>query len=240
MKKRSLVLLLVCVLLPVLSLHAKEALPAANQSEDATLPEISVVSRAFGHIIAKGLIENPGYRFDLENVVAGIKEELKGEPSPLSEEQYEKAASQIQKKYFDEMSNQNLSQANEFLKENAQNQDVEEIVPGKLQVSIIKEGTGPAISEDSTPLVHYTGRYLDETVFGTSDQMEPIALELNDAIAGFKQGLIGAKKGESRRLFIHPELGYGTTGFLLPNALMIFDIEILESHAEQPQVEDPS
>jgi len=197
-----------------------------------------VVSRAFGHIIAKGLIENPGYQFDLENVIVGIKEELKGEPSPLSEEQYEQAASQIQKKYFDEMSNQNLSQANEFLKQNAQNQDVEEIVPGKLQVSIIKEGTGPSISEESTPLVHYTGRYLDETVFGTSDQMEPIALELNDAIPGFKQGLIGAKKGESRRLFIHPELGYGTTGFLLPNALMIFDIEILESHADQPQVDD--
>lgn len=240
MKKRSLVLLLVCALLPLLSLHAKEALPEANQSEDTALPEISVVSRAFGHIIAKGLIENPGYQFDLENVVAGIKEELKGEPSPLTEEQYEKAASLIQKKYFDEMSNQNLSQANEFLKENAHNQDVEEIVPGKLQVSIIKEGSGPAISEDSTPLVHYTGRYLDETVFGTSEQMEPIALELNEAIAGFKQGLIGAKKGESRRLFIHPELGYGTSGFLLPNALMIFDIEVLETQAEQAQVEDPS
>ncbi|MCH9634628.1 MAG: hypothetical protein S4CHLAM7_13810 [Chlamydiae bacterium] len=232
MKKRTLFLLFVCALMPLFSLNTEENLDKVS-SEETNLPEMGVISKAFGHIVAKGLIENPSYQFDLENVIVGIKEELEGKASPLSEEDYESAISQIQKKCFEEMSDQNLSQANDFLEKNALNQEVKEIIPGKLQVSILKEGQGSKISENSTPLVHYTGKYLDETIFGTSDQMEPVALDLNDAIAGFKEGLIGAKEGESRRLFIHPDLGYGTTGFLLPNALMIFDIEILAANSKQ-------
>ena len=44
------------------------------------------------------------------------------------------------------------------------------------------------------------------------------------------------KVGEKRRLFIHPNLGYGTSGQLLPNSLLIFDIELVK--VEQAPKED--
>lgn len=222
---------------PLSFAQAKKAQPAkvveeSKQEQKEQLPDTATLSKAFGHLIAKNLTDNPGYQFDLKQVITGIQEELEGVPSPLTEAQYEDAIAKIQKQCFDEISCQNLEQANTFLTQNAQKNEIAELVPGKLQMEILQEGSGPSITESSTPLVHYTGRYLDDTVFGTSEKMEPIALDLNDAIAGFKQGLIGAKEGEKRRLYIHPDLGYGDSGFLLPNALMVFDIEVLKSHTE--------
>lgn len=222
------------------SLGAKEIKKdVATSSQENTFPSTQTLSKAFGHLIAKNLTDSTGYQFDIQEVISGIQEELNGTPSPLTEEQYEVAIAQIQKQCFEEMSDQNLSQANQFLEENAKNEGIKEIVPGKLQVSVLKEGNGPQITENSTPLIHYTGRYVDETLIGTSEQMDPIALDLTEAIEGFRQGLLGAKEGESRRLFIHPDLGYGESGFLLPNALLIFDIEVLKTHTENA-IEDVS
>jgi peptidylprolyl isomerase len=235
MKFRPLFLLLICGLFSTSALFAKEGCARCKEKK---LPETQVISRAFGHLIAKNLNENGGYKFDLQSVICGIQEELEGKPSPLTEAEYEAAISQIQKKVFDEMAVENLSQANDFLEKNAQNEGVTEIIPGKLQVSILKEGNGASITQECTPLVHYTGKYLDETIFGSSEQMDPIALELNETIPGFKEGLIGAKEGEYRRLYVHPDYGYGTNGYLLPNALMIFDIEVLKTNTNSTQQTD--
>ena len=40
------------------------------------------------------------------------------------------------------------------------------------------------------------------------------------------------KEGEKRRIYIHPELGYGTRGRLPPNSLLIFDVEIVEAESD--------
>ncbi len=42
-------------------------------------------------------------------------------------------------------------------------------------------------------------------------------------------------EGEKRRLFIHPDQGYGAAmGHLPPNSALIFDIEVVEAnHAEE-------
>ena len=39
------------------------------------------------------------------------------------------------------------------------------------------------------------------------------------------------KEGEKRKLFVHPDLGYGTQGQLPPNALLIFEVEIVKADA---------
>lgn len=230
--KKALTLSCLSLALPFSALTASNKKAPSSVQKESSLPDTPTLSKAFGHLIAKNLSDNPGYQLDIQNVIRGIQEELEGLPSPLSEAQYEDAIAVIQKQCFDEMSEQNLAQATAFLTENAQKEGVKELIPGKLQMSVLQEGQGAPITESSTPLVHYTGRYLDDTVFGTSEEMKPVALDLNDAIAGFKQGLIGAKEGEIRRLYIHPELGYGETGFLLPNALMVFEIKILKANIE--------
>lgn len=59
--------------------------------------------------------------------------------------------------------------------------------------------------------VHYTGRLEDDSVFDTSEGREPLEFEVGagDVIEGFDQGVVGMHAGETRRVVIPPEEGYG-------------------------------
>lgn len=60
--------------------------------------------------------------------------------------------------------------------------------------------------------VHYTGRLESGEVFDSSDDREPLEFEVGSGqvIAGFDAAVLGLEKGESRRVTIPPEEGYGT------------------------------
>ncbi len=60
--------------------------------------------------------------------------------------------------------------------------------------------------------IHYTGRLEDGTVFDSSLEREPLEFVLgqNMVVEGFEKGVEGMEAGESRKVTIAPELGYGT------------------------------
>ncbi len=203
----------------------------AGQEKNKTI-DMQKLSEAFGNFIGRNL-QSPGLSFDLENIIKGIREGAAGKPSPLSEKEYEEMMTAVQEKAFKDMSAANLKAANEFMEKNKNEKGIVEIVPGKLQYTVIAEGTGSAIEPHSSPKVKYTGKYLDGTVFGSSEEMGgPITIPLDQTIPGFSKGIIGMKEGEKRKLFVHPDLGYGTTGQLPPNELLIFEIEAVKAKSE--------
>lgn len=218
-------------------LSDKLASPAMNhsQQENKTI-DMKKLSEAFGNFIGKNL-QSPGLSFDLEGIIKGIREGAAGKPSPLTEKEYEEMMTAVQEKAFKEMSTNNLKSANEFMDKNKKENGIHEIVPGKLQYNILKEGTGATVEAHASPKIHYTGKYQDGTVFGTSEEMGgPITIPLDQTIPGFSKGIIGMKEGEKRRLYVHPDLGYGTTGQLPPNELLIFDIELVKANADEGKV----
>ncbi len=195
--------------------------------------DMKKLSEAFGHFIGRNL-QSPGLSFDLDSIIKGIREGAAGQPAPLSEKEYEEMMTAVQEKAFKEMSSANLKAANEFMDKNKQTAGVVEVVPSKLQYSILKEGTGATVGAHSSPKIHYTGKYQDGTVFGTSEEMGgPITIPLDQTIPGFSKGITGMKEGEKRRLYVHPDLGYGTTGQLPPNELLIFDIEVIKADSDE-------
>ncbi len=120
------------------------------------------------------------------------------------------------------------------MEKNKKKNEVIEVVPDKLQYTILKQGDGVVVEAHSSPKIHYTGKYQDGTVFGTSEEMGgPITIPLDQTIPGFSKGIVGMKEGEKRRLFVHPDLGYGTTGQLPPNELLIFDIEVTKANSDK-------
>ena len=47
------------------------------------------------------------------------------------------------------------------------------------------------------------------------------------------------KEGEKRTVYIHPDLAYGTNGYLPPpNSLLTFDIEIIKANAPIKEAAD--
>lgn len=206
----------------------KNAAPAAVQTNDV---DIKVLSEAFGHFIGRNL-KSPGVQFDVESIIKGIREGANGAPAPMNDQEYEVAMMKLQEKAYEALSKDNLQAANTFMIENKGKSGVIEIEPAKLQYTILTTGTGPEVQKNATPLINYKGTYIDGTVFGSSEEVGgPITIPLDQTIPGFSKGIVGMKEGEKRRLFIHPDLGYGTLGNLPPNALLIFDIEVMKADA---------
>jgi peptidylprolyl isomerase len=196
--------------------------------------DYSRLSATLGHLIVRQL-NQAGFAFDLDQVIQGIRDEREGKPSPMSEEEYEQVICTLQEQHFLQTAEKNLSQADTFLKENALKEGIQS-VDQKLQFSVAREGAGESIGPESTPLIHYTGKLIDGTIFATSETLgEPVALPIKQSIPGFAKGLVGMKEGEKRVLYIHPELAYGLSGQLPPNSLLIFEVEVVKANALNTQ-----
>jgi FKBP-type peptidyl-prolyl cis-trans isomerase FkpA len=113
-------------------------------------------------------------------------------------------------------------------------------MPAKLEITDQKTGSGAAIANGQTAIVHYTGWLYDQnapdhkgTKFDSSrDGGEPFSFELGQGqvIAGWDQGVAGMQVGGQRRLVIPAELGYGQRGaggVIPPGATLLFDVELV-------------
>lgn len=201
----------------------------AAPKQELTQADITKVSEAFGHFIGRNL-NSPGIKFDLESIIKGMRDGAAGKPAPMSDKEYEQMMAKVQENAFNTLSQENLKAANDYLAKNAKADKVIELKPGKLQYQVLKEGTGAPVQPHSTPLINYVGRYIDGTVFGSSEDVGgPITIPLDQTIPGFSEGLVGMKEGEKRKLWVHPDLGYGTAGHLPPNSLLIFEVEIVKA-----------
>ena len=100
-----------------------------------------------------------------------------------------------------------------------------------------KVGTGPSPKPGQTVVVHYTGWLYEGGKRGKKfdssvDRGQPFGFRLGagQVIQGWDQGVAGMKVGGKRTLIIPSELGYGARGaggVIPPNAILIFDVELL-------------
>ena len=103
----------------------------------------------------------------------------------------------------------------------------------ELKIEVMEEGDGDFAQHGQRVTVHYEGRLTDDTVFDTSrSRGQPFGFTIGagQVIQGWEQGVTGMKVGETRRLTIPADLGYGASGaggVIPPNATLVFDIELL-------------
>ncbi|MGR3912835.1 MAG: FKBP-type peptidyl-prolyl cis-trans isomerase [Candidatus Rhabdochlamydia sp.] len=196
--------------------------------ETSSSKDVAKISEAFGHLIGKNL-DSMGLRFDMAKVIQGLKDASDGKAPPMSEAECIQAITTAQEIAFKQVSQENLAKAENFLNQNLEIKGVHPLEENKVQYIITHEGEGASVDESSTPLIRYTGKFLDGSIFGSSQEAEPVRLD--ETIPGFSKGLLGMKEGEKRTVFIHPDLGYGTQGDLPPNSLLTFDIEVIKANS---------
>ena len=102
--------------------------------------------------------------------------------------------------------------------------------PATLQTQDIIVGTGTEVLPTSTLTVHYTlmtwsnGSIVESSWSGA----QPATFPLSGVIAGWQEGLPGAKVGGRRLLVIPPSLGYGpSAGHPLEKETLIFVVDII-------------
>lgn len=105
-----------------------------------------------------------------------------------------------------------------------------------FEIVDLEEGTGDTATAGQAVVVHYTGWLDDGTKFDSSlDRGEPFLFTLGAGrvIQGWDQGVEGMQVGGKRKLIIPPEMGYGPRGaggVIPPNAVLIFEVELLGVH----------
>jgi peptidylprolyl isomerase len=195
--------------------------------------DLPKVSEAFGHFIGRNL-KTPGVNFDLEAVIKGMRDGAAGKTAPMSDKEYEQMMAAIQENAFNVLAEENLKAAKEYLDKNKKESGIVAIEDGKLLYKIEKQGSGDVVTAHSSPQINYTGQFIDGTVFNSSSEAGgPVTIPLDQTIKGFNAGITGMKEGEKRKLYIHPDLGYGTSGHFPPNSLLIFDIEVIKANSDE-------
>ncbi|MBK1878860.1 FKBP-type peptidyl-prolyl cis-trans isomerase [Pelagicoccus mobilis] len=108
--------------------------------------------------------------------------------------------------------------------------------PGMLSLATglfyqIKEpGSEVRPTETDTVLVRYEGRFLDNTVFDSTEDKGPITFKLSEVIPAWTQGIPLIGEGGKIKLYVPSRLGYGDDPRpgIPPASTLIFEVELLK------------
>jgi FKBP-type peptidyl-prolyl cis-trans isomerase FklB len=229
-----------CLALPALLLALLIPLSASAQQQERPA-ELKTsqdqASYAIGVNIARQLQAN-GLEVNPEALIRGIRDLLTGAKLSLSDEQAQAAlvefhaATQARlEQKRKEVGAKNKSEGDLFLTENKKQEGVVEL-PSGLQYKVLKEGTGELPGANDTVRTHYHGTLINGTVFDSSvERGEPATFPVGSVIRGWTEALQKMKVGSKWRLYVPPELAYGSDGIegseIGPNSVLIFDVELL-------------
>jgi peptidylprolyl isomerase len=70
---------------------------------------------------------------------------------------------------------------------------------------------GRSVTDGDQVRVNYIGRFADGSIFDSSEGHDPLEFTVGagEVIVGFDKAVIGLKPGESRKVVVAPEEGYG-------------------------------
>jgi peptidylprolyl isomerase len=124
----------------------------------------------------------------------------------------------------------NLIAAEQFLEKISLESSVKTIIEKQLYYKVEEEGSGAKVSDaDAIVEIEYkVYEIVDQKENFTSESTDPVKVDLKLTIPGFSKGVLGMQLGEKRRIYIHPDLAYGTTGFCEPNIVMLYDVKLIE------------
>lgn len=118
-----------------------------------------------------------------------------------------------------------------FLASNKEKQGVT-VTPSGLQYEVIKLGTGPKPTAESTVRVNYVGTLIDGTEFDSSIKSgQPAEFPVSGVIPGWTEALQLMPVGSKFRIYLPESLAYGPSqaGELIkPFSTLIFDVELLD------------
>jgi FKBP-type peptidyl-prolyl cis-trans isomerase len=179
-----------------------------------------------------------GMDIDADVLGSAIKDILSGSTPQLTDEEMATVMQNFQENMLAKQQQDaadNLVEAEKFSAENAKKSGIISL-DGNLQYEVITDGSGAIPKSTDTVSVHYHGTLMDGSVFDSSvDRGEPVQFAVTGVIPGWTQILQMMKTGSKWKVYIPPALAYGPGGRpgIPPNALLIFEIELLEIIAAQ-------
>lgn len=180
---------------------------------------------------------------DYDSLTRGVKDGLAG-TSLLDDKQIEETMATFQKEMqakmqtkMTEEGKKNEDAGKAFLAETEKKPSVQKTASGLLY-EIVTAGDGPKPASTDTVKVHYRGTLIDGKEFDSSyKRNQPAVFPVNRVITGWHEALQLMPVGSKWKLYIPSDLAYGPQGAaggaIPPNAVLLFDVELLS--IEKPQ-----
>jgi FKBP-type peptidyl-prolyl cis-trans isomerase len=221
--KKSVVFL--CMLFTVAALHAR-----AIQEDFRNAEEKARISYAFGMIIGSNLSTAP-IDFDYDAFTEGVRSILDNTREPqFSEQEAIEIVELAMHVAMERIAEEHRLIEAEFLFINSQRSAVQ-FTPSGLQYEIIQETDGKKPNANSIVRVHYTGTFMNGSLFDASYEENGAYIPLDMVIRGWTEGVMLMGEGSIYRLFIPSNLAYGKDGIqgiIPPYSTLIFVVELLE------------
>lgn len=223
-------MLLIIIFSTILTVNASLAGEKINKQDEKDKVSYSIGYQVGGDFRQQGIDILP------EMLVRGIQDAMaEAEPLMTVEEMrttlidLQHQVSQADTEKMLEEGKKNLEEGQAFLEKNSKKEGVVTL-PSGLQYMILTPGTGVSPAASDTVEVHYRGTLIDGTEFDSSYRRgKPAQFRVDGVIAGWTEALQLMKTGGKWRLFIPPELAYGSRkiGNIGPNSTLIFEVELL-------------
>ena len=170
---------------------------------------------------------NPGQEYEFGEDPLYLDVKLFG---LMKKADFEKAQAEMQAQ-LDERRVQEVAEIDKYLKDNPGMKQLETGV----YLKTVKKGNGDKVEPLQNVKVHYTGRFVDGTVFDSSvERGTPVEFTVGagQVIPGWDATVSGMKVGDKVTVLIPSDLAYGdgsmTRGAIPPYSPLVFDIELLE------------
>jgi len=229
----------VCVLLAAAPLAGAQTTPpaqpaapaaAAPVSPDAPLPKADeqtsyLFGLTFGEQMHRVGITD---EVSIEAITRGLKDGLGGKKSAPADQQ---ALQSYVRSLMDATAARNKAASAEFLARNGKKKGVKTTASG-LEYEIINPGDtkAPAIVAADQVTVQYRGTLLDGSEFDSSySRGTPATFLVGGVIKGWQEALLLMKPGAKWKLYVPPELAYGTTPRpgIPPGSVLTFEVELV-------------
>ena len=218
---------LLCMFFAVTALHAR-----AIQEDYRRAEENTRISYAFGMAIANNLdLATLGIEFDYNAFADGLRAVLDSSIEPQLSE-YE-AMEIVETAYYTTMeriAEEYRLKEIEFLQTTSQRTGINFTQSGLLY-EIIADTDGEKPHHESTVRIHYSGAFIDGSIFDYSYEEDGAYIPLDLVISGFTEGITMMGIGSIYKFYIPSHLAYGKDGIqgvVPPYSTLIFTVELLE------------
>lgn len=200
---------------------------------------IDSVSYSLGYFYGQSLAAEGVESLENGNFIAGLEQALAQEDAAIDQmdmqmimQQFQQEITQNRQAQQEAEAGENIEAGNEFLEENAQNDDVM-VTESGLQYRVIEEGSGDSPSAEDEVEVHYRGTLISGEEFDSSyERGETATFPLNRVIPGWTEGLQLMSEGATYEFFVPSELGYGNNpppgSPIQPGSVLIFEVELID------------
>jgi len=122
-----------------------------------------------------------------------------------------------------------LKRNEDFLKENLTRSEVNSTASG-LQYIMVSKGSGPKPKADQKVTLHFQGSLIDDTVFKSTRDGDPVEMEVSEMAVGLKEAIMMMSAGSKRKFYFPSKLALGAhgRGLQLPqHTTLIVEIELI-------------